>query len=112
MVVSMMVMLGAGEILCVAATTVSSLELTTTPRMTAVRDLMVRSHLSLLQPLAATDNKSLGGSSGASGLSAPPLGVVRWEPRAESGSVLELSVEHLSNTLKSQTRPCEADCND
>ena len=59
MVVSMMVMLGAGEILCVAATTVSSLELTTTPRMTAVRDLMVRSHLSLLQPLAATDNKSL-----------------------------------------------------
>ena len=59
MVVSMMVMLGAGEILCVAATTVSSLELTTTPRMTAVRDLMVRSHLSLLRPLAATDNKSL-----------------------------------------------------
>ena len=59
MVVSMMVMLGAGEILCVAATTVSSLELTTTPRMTAVRDLMVRSQLSLLQPLVATDNKSL-----------------------------------------------------
>ena len=59
MVASMMVMLGAREILCVAATTVSSLELTTTPRMTAVRDLMVRSQLSLLQPLAATDNKSL-----------------------------------------------------
>merc|ERR1712107_388601 len=105
-------MLGAGEILCVEATIVSSLELTTTPRMTAVRDLMVRSHLSLLRPLAATDNKSLGGSSGASGLRALPLGVVRWEPRAESGSVLELSVEPLQHSQEDQTRPCEADCND
>ena len=46
------------------------------------------------------DDDEQDGSSGASGLRAPPLGVVRWEPRAESDSVLELSVEHLSSTLK------------
>ena len=37
---SMMVTAAASQVWCAAATTVSSLELTTTPRMTAVRDLL------------------------------------------------------------------------
>jgi len=97
MVVSMMVTVDVREILCVAVTTVSSLELTIIPRMTVVRNQSLV-HLLVGSHLVELDSNQTALASGQNGANAQLA--VALERKLEVGTVRVLNVAQMASISK------------